>query len=121
MHPDARVTALIERHGASLMRTAQGVSLCADDAHDAYQRAMEIYLRRLDTVDPVTELHWLRVVVRNEALAVRRQRMQQVAGDDVDFDAHGADDQRPVDERLAAEERVRRSAEAMRGLKPDEA
>src|SRR3712207_5426512 len=43
--PEARVTALIARHGASLLRTAQKVSLCADDAHDAYQRALEIYLR----------------------------------------------------------------------------
>src|SRR3712207_3969103 len=92
--PDARVTALIERHGASLLRTAQKVSLCADDAHDAFQRALEIYLRRLDTVDPATELHWLRVVVRNEALAVRRQRSQHVAGDDVDLDAHCDDGQR---------------------------
>ncbi len=119
--PDARVTALIRRHGASLLRTAQKVSLCADDAHDAYQRALEIYLRRLDTVDAATELHWLRVVVRNEALAVRRQRTQHVAGEAVDFDAHGDRDQRPLDERLAAEERLRRSADVVRRLKPDEA
>src|SRR3712207_1182392 len=119
MHPDARVTALIERHGASLMRTAQKVSLCADDAHDAYQRAMEIYLRRLDTVDPATEVNWMRVVIRNEALAVRKQRAQQLAGEDVDLDERRDDGQRPVEERLAAEERVRRSAEIVRQLKPD--
>ena len=121
MDPDARVTALIARHGASLMRTANKVSLCADDAHDAYQRALEIYLRRLDTVDPATEVQWLRVVVRNEALAVRKQRAQHVAGEDVDLDDRRDDDQRSIDDRLAADERVRRSAEVVRQLKPDEA
>lgn len=53
---------MVQRHGAALMRVARHFSLCQDDALDAYQRALEIYLRRLDTLDPVTEAAWLKVV-----------------------------------------------------------
>jgi hypothetical protein len=45
------------------MRVARQWSLCADDALDAYQRALEIYVRRLASVDRRTELSWLKVVV----------------------------------------------------------
>jgi DNA-directed RNA polymerase specialized sigma24 family protein len=41
--------------------------------------------------------------------------------DDVDFDAHVDADQRSPQDRLESAERVSRSTEALRGLKPDEA
>ena len=71
----------------ALLRVANQFSLCHDDALDAYQRALEIYLRRLDTVDPATEGAWLRVVVKHEAMAIRRARLESVDRDDVDLDA----------------------------------
>jgi hypothetical protein len=49
------------------MRVAQHWSFCRDDALDAYQRALEIYVRRLDTLDPATEIAWLKVVVSEQA------------------------------------------------------
>ena len=61
--PHARVAAVVERHGPLLLRIARQYSLCADDAQDAYQRALEIYLRRVESLDPVTEVPWLKVVV----------------------------------------------------------
>src|SRR5215213_6270215 len=82
----ARVEALIARHGPALLRVAHHFSLCADDALDAYQRALEIYLRRLATVDPATEGAWMKVVVKHEAMAIRRARSESVAGEEVDFD-----------------------------------
>jgi RNA polymerase sigma factor (sigma-70 family) len=103
------------------MRVAQHWSLCRDDALDAYQRALEIYVRRLDSLDPATEIAWMKVVVKHEALAVRRQRAEALPVEDVDFDLDAAEAQRPVDDLLAGRERVRRSAEALRRLKPDEA
>jgi RNA polymerase sigma factor (sigma-70 family) len=118
---DARVTGIVARHGGSLMRVAQHWSLCHDDALDAYQRALEIYVRRLDSLEPATEAAWLRVVVKNEALAVRRQRSEALPIEPVDPDGRPAESQRPVDELLAARERVTRSAEALRRIKPDEA
>jgi RNA polymerase sigma factor (sigma-70 family) len=103
------------------MRVARHLSLCHDDALDAYQRALEIYLRRVDSLDPATELAWLKVVVRHEALAVRRARAEMVAAEEPDLDAHPAGEQRSVDDRIASGERSARSAEALRHLKPDEA
>ena len=119
--PQTRVATLVEQHGPTLLRVARRVSLCADDAHDAVQRALEIYLRRLDSLDPRTEAAWMRVVVRNEALAVRKARSQVLNGEEVDFDTHVDEDQRSPQERLESSERVTRSAEALRQLKPDEA
>jgi RNA polymerase sigma factor (sigma-70 family) len=103
------------------MRVALHWSLCRDDALDAYQRALEIYVRRLDSLDRATEVAWLKVVVKNEALAIRRQRSDSVPVDSADLDLRPADTQRPLDELLVGRERVSRSAEALRRLKRDEA
>ena len=119
--PDARVSQLVAKHERSLMRVALHWSLCRDDAFDAYQRALEIYVRRLDTLDPATEIAWMKVVVKHESLAVRRARAEALPVDEVDLDVQIAESQRPVDDLLAGRERVRRSAEALRRLKPDEA
>jgi RNA polymerase sigma factor (sigma-70 family) len=115
-----RVEAMVARHGAALIRVANQFSLCHDDALDAYQRALEIYLRRLDTVEQATEGAWLRVVVKHEAMAIRRTRQDSVGREDVDLD-EGVSALRDVDEAVASGERVERSVEALRALKPDEA
>jgi RNA polymerase sigma factor (sigma-70 family) len=118
---DARVTHVVARYERSLMRVAMQASLCRDDALDAYQRALEIYVRRIDAVDAATEVSWLRVVVKHEALAIRRLRAESVPAEEPNLDSRAPDAQRPVDELLAARERVSRGAEALRRLKPDEA
>src|SRR3954467_14978568 len=115
-----RVEEMVRRHGPALLRVANQFSLCHDDALDAYQRGLEIYLRRLETVDPATEGAWMRVVVKHEAMAIRRARQDSVTREDVDLDASiGA--LRDVDEQVAGGERVERTVEALRALKPDEA
>jgi hypothetical protein len=43
---------LVTRHAESLLRVARRYSYCADDAQDAYQRAMEILLRHAHRHDP---------------------------------------------------------------------
>src|SRR4051794_18537739 len=118
--PHERVAAVVGRHGDLLLRVARPYSLCADDAHDAVQRALEIYMRRVESLDPATELAWLKVVVKHEALAVRRSRAG-VASEELDLDAVPAAGQRSVEERIESSERVERSAEVMRRLKRDEA
>jgi RNA polymerase sigma factor (sigma-70 family) len=119
--PDARVAALLARHSGALMRVARQASLCQDDALDAVQRALEIYLRRLDTVDRATEGAWMKVVVRHEAYAIRRARGDCVADPDLDLDAIIPAAERSVEEQVLSGDRVSRSAEALRALKPDEA
>ena len=118
---DARVAAMVAAHGEALRRVARRHSANAEDAEDAVQRGLEIYVRRLGCVDPATELAWLKVVVRHEALAVRRGRGEAESGGEVDLDAHPAPDQRSLDELVAGRERAGRVAEALRRLKPDEA
>jgi RNA polymerase sigma factor (sigma-70 family) len=118
---EVRVAAVAAQHERTLLRIARQSSLCHDDALDAYQRALEIFVRRVETVDPTTELAWLKVVVRHEAMAIRRARTESVAGEELDLDAFVPSGERSVEEKLAAEERVQRSAEALRALKPDEA
>ena len=59
----ARVTAVVARHERTLLRVARQASLCQDDALDAYQRALEIFVRRVESVAPETEVAWLKVVI----------------------------------------------------------
>ncbi len=116
-----RIAAVVARHEHTLLRVARQHSLCDDDALDAYQRALEIFVRRVATVNAATEVAWLKVVVRHEAMAIRRARSQLVASDEVDLDAVLPIEARSVEDQRAATERVRQSAEALRALKPDEA
>ena len=85
--PEDRVASVMAEHGRTLLRTANHFSLCHDDALDAYQRALEIFLRRADRVLPETELAWLKVVVKHEAMAIRSARSESVSNEELDLDA----------------------------------
>jgi RNA polymerase sigma factor (sigma-70 family) len=111
---------MVGRHGPALLRVANQFSLCHDDALDAYQRALEIYLRRMETVEPATEGAWMRVVVKHEAMAIRKARAASVEAQETDFDATESE-LREVSDAVAGGERVGRSVEALKALKPDEA
>ena len=65
---------LIKCHEQTLRRTARRYSLCADDAEDAYQRALVILLTKAPTDDPLQLIRWMQTVTKHEALAVRRNR-----------------------------------------------
>jgi len=128
---EARRTAavtLIERHDRALRRTARRFSICADDAEDAYQRAMEILLTKAPPLEPEAMIRWMQVVTRREAHAVRRQRERLLGSPPPTRDDGPRPD--PVDslpapsptpdERALRHERVRRSGEALHCLKPQE-
>src|SRR5919107_4547215 len=114
---DGLVVETVTRHAAALLRTARRYSLCADDAHDAYQRALEIFLTRAGRLRRETAVNWLHQVVKHEALAVREARARLVASDDVEPD--GADVATPED-RVVSLDRTQRAAEALSRLKPHE-
>jgi hypothetical protein len=57
------VAATVAAQAATLRCVARRQSLCPDDAEDALQCALEIYVPRLGRVDPATELAWLKVVL----------------------------------------------------------
>jgi RNA polymerase sigma factor (sigma-70 family) len=74
-----RAIALLASHGPAFLRRARRLSLCADDADDAYQRAAEILLRRAPAIEPQRLAAWMQVVVGREALAVRRARQRALS------------------------------------------
>jgi len=110
----------VATHAESLLRTAYRHSLCADDAHDAYQRAMEILLRRAHRLDAASVHKWLHVVVKHEAMELRSSRANAVALEDIDFDRHESTDIASPEERAVSVDRTTRAAEALRRLKPQE-
>jgi RNA polymerase sigma factor (sigma-70 family) len=116
----ARVEALLRNHRGTLLWIARRWTGSAEDAEDALQRSLEIYVRRLDTIDPATELGWIKVVVRHEAMALRRARLQGTPLEVDDLAERIPAPDVAVQERIEREERNARSREAMARLKPDE-
>jgi RNA polymerase sigma factor (sigma-70 family) len=113
------VLTTVATHAEALLRVAYRHSLCADDAHDAYQRSMEILLRRAPTLDPKSVHKWLTVVVKREAMEVRRARAEAVTSTDIDYDGVAAETSSP-EERAMSADRATRAAEALQRLKPQE-
>jgi RNA polymerase sigma factor (sigma-70 family) len=127
----ARKRAAIEtfvRYESALRRTAQRYSLCADDADDALQRALEILLLKAPTEDPRELIRWTQTVVKHEALAVRRDRERILSGPAAAPRRDSSEDwvaliPSPADgppERAERRETVARSREALQTLKPQE-
>jgi RNA polymerase sigma factor (sigma-70 family) len=117
---EALVLELLGAHADSLLRVARRYSMCADDAHDAYQRGLEILMRHAARLDPERAAGWLHTVVKHEALAINRSRRRIVGSAEVDLDALESRTSASPEERVLASDRVARSAEALHGLKPQE-
>jgi RNA polymerase sigma factor (sigma-70 family) len=117
---EALVLELLEAHADSLLRVARRYSMCADDAHDAYQRGLEILMRHAARLDPERAAGWLHTVVKHEALAINRSRRRMVGVAETDLDALEARTAASPEDRVLAADRVARSAEALHGLKPQE-
>jgi RNA polymerase sigma factor (sigma-70 family) len=114
------VLAVVSQHADSLLRTARRYSLCADDAQDAYQRTMEIFVRRAATLEPASAHKWVHTVCKHEAMAVRGQRQKIVSQEEPDLDREEARHLPSPEERVVSFDRLRRSAEALQRLKPHE-
>ena len=120
--PEALIVATITEHAESLLRVARRHTRCQADAEDAYQRALEIFVKAAHRLDPATVHKWLHTVVKHEAYAVCEQRAKYVGVDDHEsLDA--LDDGRhvaSVEERSERFEELARAAEALKRLKPQE-
>jgi RNA polymerase sigma factor (sigma-70 family) len=117
---DELVMQLVADHADSLLRVARRYSLCADDAHDAYQRGMEILLRHARRLDPDRASGWIHTVVKHEALAINQARRRIVGSEEVDLDALESRSVASPEEHAESAERVARAAEALHSLKPQE-
>jgi RNA polymerase sigma factor (sigma-70 family) len=118
---------LIRSHERTLRRTARRYSLCADDAEDALQRALEILLTKAPTSDQRQLIRWMQTVTKHEALAVRRTRERNMGtpfpvtrDDDSDW-VQSIPSQRdgPADSAERSE-RIGQAREALKTLKPQE-
>ncbi len=117
---------MIARYEAALRRTARRYSFDAEDADDAYQRALEIVLTKAPTTDLRELIRWTQTVTKHEALAVRQsrerllgyQRRREEAADDPVALIPAAGD--GPDELVERREDVARSREALQALKPAE-
>jgi RNA polymerase sigma factor (sigma-70 family) len=118
---------LLGRSTTALRRTARRFSLCADDAEDAFQRALVILLTKAPELPGEQATAWMHVVTRREALAVRRERERLLgarrpgASEDEGAPHELLACERPGPaERAERRERVAISAAALARLKPQE-
>jgi len=84
--PDATIrtraaASLLGSHAHAFRRTARRVSICADDADDAFQRAAMILLTKAPPHPQSRLVAWMHLVTRREALAVRRERERILGGE----------------------------------------
>lgn len=110
----------IAAHAESLLRTARKHSMCVDDAQDAYQRAVELFMGHAPRLDAARAPAWLHVVVKREAMAIARARRKLLMASEVDLDGRAADGEPTVEEQLLRFDTISRSAEALKRLKPHE-
>jgi RNA polymerase sigma factor (sigma-70 family) len=116
---------MIARYEGALRRTARRYSFDAEDADDAYQRALEIVLTKAPTTDLRELIRWTQTVTKHEALAVRQAR-EKLLG--YQRTREGAEDPMALipaatdgpDVQVERREDVARSREALQALKPAE-
>ncbi|PTL56419.1 hypothetical protein C7Y72_15765 [Paraconexibacter algicola] len=117
----ALIARTLAAHHDELRRTARRHSLCEDDAADALQRALELFLRHAARLEPADAHRWLFTVTKREAWAVRAERQRLLPGGSADeVDRSDTRHVPPPDERLLERERLDRTTEALGHLKPAE-
>lgn len=117
---DVLIVAVLQQHADLLLRVARRHSICDDDAADAYQRGLEIFLRNARRLDAATAHRWLCRVVRNEALAVREQRVRHVPAVPVNPDRAEARHEASPEEQVLGREQLAQATEALLRLKDAE-
>jgi DNA-directed RNA polymerase specialized sigma24 family protein len=110
----------IAAHADSLLRTARRHSICVDDAQDAYQRAIELFMGHASRLDAARAPGWLHVVVKREAQAIQRSRRKILMSSEIDLDGREAVALPTPEEQLLSFDMIGRSAEALKRLKPHE-
>lgn len=117
---EALVVAVLRHHGDTVLRIARRHSACDEDAADASQRALEIFVRHARRLDEATAYRWLFRVVRNEAVAVHEQRHRHLAPVELEVDALEARHAESPEERVLGLEATAQAAEALLALKTSE-
>src|SRR6476469_5566469 len=120
---------MIAKHGRTLRRTARRYSICADDAEDALQRALEILMLKAPPGEARDLVRWMQTVTKHEALAIRRSRERQLGTprpraegqeETVDWISLIPASSEGPEEQAEQREEMARSREALKTLKPAE-
>ena len=104
-------------HAPAFRRTARRLSICADDADDAFARATLILLEKAPPHPEPRLAAWMHLVTKREALAVRRER-ERLLGSEL-TDASPSPAPCPA-ERVERSEWAEARARWLHRLKPDE-
>jgi len=111
---------LIARRGPEILATARPNAASPEDAEDAYQRGLEILLTKAPSTSEDDLVPWLKIVVKHEAFALRRQRERHSPLTDDGELAERATAAGITHDQAAFYEHLRQSAEALRQLKRQE-
>lgn len=115
----ALVTDVVRRHADELLRHARRCTSCPDDAHDAYQRTLELMLERAAEIDRRKAVAWAYTVISREAARINRERHETVPLDDDPGSAQSRAAQQPgPDSDVEAIDVARRAQEVLQTL-PD--
>jgi RNA polymerase sigma factor (sigma-70 family) len=112
---------LIRHRGREILARARRYAYKLDEAEDAYQRGLEILLRKAPTTREVDLVRWLKTVVKHECFALRRQRERHSPVMD-----DGELGERPTPPEITSDlaeryEQLRHGGQALALLKPQEA
>jgi len=113
-------TTTVEKSKSSLLKTARRYSACEEDARDAYQQTLEIFIRRFDTVCKETAASWLHTVVKHEAIATRRRCRRWDLCSDFDTLSFQDRTEECIEERVIEQEVASQVKEALNSLKLQE-
>lgn len=116
---DLNVARIVAKHGEALRVRARRYSRSPHDAEDAYQRGLEILLRKAPSSEESDLVRWLYTVIKHEALAIQRDRRRRGADIPIHEITTAAESPTPA-ERAASRERTARSSDAIAHLKRSE-
>lgn len=114
--PEPEVAGALALIEGPFLGVARRYSLCDDDASEALARALEIAVRHRERIRPETATAWFAVVVRHEAIQLRRSRCRELSLDAAKYEPSTEEPTcaREPDPRLPA------LRAAMHQLKPDQ-
>lgn len=115
------IAEFVARFGNSLLANARRHCASAQDADDAYQRALEILLTKTPETDGLESLAaWMHTVVRNESLQIQRRRRHELNTDFDEITENLLGEAPPVDEGLVETVEVGLGREALNRINPDQ-
>jgi DNA-directed RNA polymerase specialized sigma24 family protein len=117
---ESLVVAVVQRDADLVLRASRKGSLFDDDAADAYQRGIELFLLHAHRLEAETAHSWLYRVIQNEVASVRAQRQRILGPVAVEPGEREARHLPSPEEQVLGREQLAHAHEALNALKADE-